>query len=178
MTPHFENLSVDPNELPGLSDFEFKAIDRGYLKVSILSSILLFLIFVAGVIAIIVFSEIEDKAIYYLISLSSIVILFSLNFIITILGFKKKKYALRQRDIIYTKGLIWTVRTTVPFNRIQHAELKQGPIERIYKLNSLKIYTAGGQSSDLVIPGLPEEVALNIKDFVLKKTAEDGQPRD
>jgi membrane protein YdbS with pleckstrin-like domain len=178
MTTHFENLSVDPNELPGLSDFEFKAIDRGYLKVSILSSILLFLIFVAGVIAIIVFSEIEDKAIYYLISLSSIVILFSLNFIITILGFKKKKYALRQRDIIYTKGLIWTVRTTVPFNRIQHAELKQGPIERIYKLNSLKIYTAGGQSSDLVIPGLPEEVALNIKDFVLKKTAEDGQPRD
>jgi membrane protein YdbS with pleckstrin-like domain len=178
MTPHFENLSVDPNELPGLSDFEFKAIDRGYLKVSILSSILLFLIFVAGVIAIIVFSEIEDKAIYYLISLSSIVILFSLNFIITILGFKKKKYALRQRDIIYTNGLIWTVRTTVPFNRIQHAELKQGPIERIYKLNSLKIYTAGGQSSDLVIPGLPEEVALNIKDFVLKKTAEDGQPRD
>jgi membrane protein YdbS with pleckstrin-like domain len=178
MTTHFENLSVDPNELPGLSDFEFKAIDRGYLKVSILSSILLFLIFVAGVIAIIVFSEIEDKAIYYLISLSSIVILFSLNFIITILGFKKKKYALRQRDIIYTNGLIWTVRTTVPFNRIQHAELKQGPIERIYKLNSLKIYTAGGQSSDLVIPGLPEEVALNIKDFVLKKTAEDGQPRD
>jgi uncharacterized protein len=177
MTTHFENLSVDPNELPGLSDFEFRSIDKGYLKVSILSSILFFLIFVAGAIAIIEFSEIEDKVISYLISLSSIVVLFSLNFIITVLGFKKKQYALRQRDIVYTKGLIWSVRTTVPFNRIQHAELKQGPIERIFKLNSLKIYTAGGQSSDLVIPGLPEDVALNIKDFVLKKTAEDGQPR-
>ena len=177
MTTHFENLSVDPNELPGLNDFEFRSIDSGYLKVSILSSILFFLIFIAGAVAIIEFSEIEDKAISYLISLSSIVVLFSLNFIITVLGFKKKQYALRQRDIVYTKGLIWSVRTTVPFNRIQHAELKQGPIERTFGLNSLKIYTAGGQSSDLVIPGLPEDVALNIKDFVLKKTAEDGQPR-
>jgi hypothetical protein len=176
MTTHFENLSVDPNELPGLNDFEFRSIDSGYLKVSILSSLLFFIILVAGAIAIIELSEIEDKAISYLISLSSIVVLFSFNFIITILGFKKKQYALRQRDIVYSKGLIWSVRTTVPFNRIQHAELKQGPIERIFKLNSLKIYTAGGQSSDLVIPGLPEDIALNIKDFVLKKTAEDGQP--
>uniref|UniRef100_UPI004047A281 PH domain-containing protein n=1 Tax=Roseivirga sp. TaxID=1964215 RepID=UPI004047A281 len=178
MTTNFENLSVDPKDLPGITDFEFQSIHRDHLKVSILTSILFFVVVAIAAIAIIAFSEIEEKAISYLISLSSIVILFSINFIVTVLGFKKKRYVLRQRDIIYTKGLIWSVRTTVPFNRIQHAELKQGPIERIFKLNSLKIYTAGGQSSDLVIPGLPEEVALNIKDFVLKKTAEDGQPAD
>ncbi|PIQ48090.1 MAG: hypothetical protein COW03_11865 [Cytophagales bacterium CG12_big_fil_rev_8_21_14_0_65_40_12] len=177
MTTNFENLSVDPKYLPGISDFEFQSIHRDHLKVSILSSILFFIVVVAAAIAIIEFSEIEDKLIGYLIGMSSIVLLFCLNFIVAVLGFKKKQYALRQRDIIYTKGLIWSVRTTVPFNRIQHAELKQGPIERIFKLNSLKIYTAGGQSSDLVIPGLPEDVALNIKDFVLKKTAEDGQPK-
>ena len=109
--------------------------------------------------------------------MSSIVVLAAINITITILGFKKKQYALRQRDIIYTKGLIWSMRTTVPFNRIQHAELKQGPIERIYKINSLKLFTAGGQSSDLVIPGLPDKEALSMKDFVLKKTEEDGTER-
>jgi hypothetical protein len=177
MTAQFENLSVDPNDLPGLNDFEFKSIDPKYLKVSLLASSLFFLLLIGGAIAIIHFSEIEEKPVTYLIGVSSIVVLFVLNVIMTVLGFKKKKYALRQRDLIYTKGLIWSTRTTVPFNRIQHAELKQGPIERLFQLNSLKIFTAGGQSSDLVIPGLPEDIALNIKDFVLKKTAEDGNSK-
>ncbi|WP_323756784.1 PH domain-containing protein [Roseivirga sp.] len=174
MINHFENLSIDPNELPSLAGIDFKPIDPNYLKVSLISSALFFLILIGGSIAIIEFSDIEEKTNGYLISMSAIIILAAVSVILTILGFKKKQYALRQRDIIYTKGLIWSVRTTVPFNRIQHAELKQGPIERLYKINSLKLYTAGGQSSDLVIPGLPDKDALSIKDFVLKKTEEDG----
>uniref|UniRef100_UPI0040478B64 hypothetical protein n=1 Tax=Roseivirga sp. TaxID=1964215 RepID=UPI0040478B64 len=118
MTTNFENLSVDPKDLPGITDFEFQSIHRDHLKVSILTSILFFVVVAIAAIAIIAFSEIEEKAISYLISLSSIVILFSIYFIVTVLGFKKKRYVLRQRDIIYTKGLIWSVRTTVPFNRI------------------------------------------------------------
>ncbi|KYG78971.1 PH domain-containing protein [Roseivirga echinicomitans] len=174
MINHFENLSIDPNELPGLEGINFKLIDPNYLKVSLISSVLFFVILIGGAIAIIEFSDIEEKINSYLISMSVIIILAAVNITLTILGFKKKQYALRQRDIIYTKGLIWSVRTTVPFNRIQHAELKQGPIERLYKINSLKLYTAGGQSSDLVIPGLPDKDALSMKDFVLKKTEEDG----
>lgn len=174
MTNHFENLSIDPNELPGLEEINFKPIDPNYLKVSLISSALFFIIVIGGAIAIIDLSDFEEKMNGYLISICSILALAIANITLTILGFKKKQYALRQRDIIYTKGLIWSVRTTVPFNRIQHAELKQGPIERLYKINSLKLFTAGGQSSDLVIPGLPDKDALSIKDFVLKKTEEDG----
>ncbi|MGW8121083.1 PH domain-containing protein [Roseivirga echinicomitans] len=174
MTNHFENLSVNPNELPGLEDIDFKPIDPNYLKVSLISSALLFIVLIGGAIAIIEFSEIEEKTNAYLISMGVILFLATINITLTILGFKKKHFAVRQRDIIYTKGLIWSVRTTVPFNRIQHAELKQGPIERLYKINSLKLFTAGGQSSDLVIPGLPDAEALAMKDFVLKKTEADG----
>tara|TARA_A100000171_G_scaffold39641_1_gene39460 strand:+ start:1292 stop:1828 length:537 start_codon:yes stop_codon:yes gene_type:complete len=174
MTNHFENLSINPSELPSLEEVNFKPIDPNYLKVSLISSALFFVALVAGAIAIIEFSDFEEKTNGYLISMGAILLFSVTNIILTILGFKKKKYALRQRDIIYTKGLIWSVRTTVPFNRIQHAELKQGPIERLYKINSLKLFTAGGQSSDLVIPGLPDDEALSMKDFVLKKTEEDG----
>ena len=177
MTNHFENLSVNPNELPGLEEIDFKPIDPNYLKVSLISSTLFFILLIGGAIAVLELGDIEEKLNGYIISMSSIVVLAAINITITILGFKKKQYALRQRDIIYTKGLIWSMRTTVPFNRIQHAEFKQGPIERIYKINSLKLLTAGGQSSDLVIPGLPDKEALSMKDFVLKKTEEDGTER-
>ena len=174
MTQHFENLSINPSELPGLSEIEFKHIDPNYLKVSLIASAIFFIVLIGGGVAIIQFADIDDKPLAYLISMSSILVLAGFNILITILGFKKRRYALRQRDIIYTKGLLWSVRTTVPFNRIQHAELKQGPIERLYKINSLKLFTAGGQSSDLVIPGLSDDEALSVKDFVLKKTEEDG----
>lgn len=81
---------------------------------------------------------------------------------------------MREKDIIYTKGLLWQTRTSIPFNRIQHAEVKQGPIERMFSLHSLKVFTAGGDSSDLVIPGLEEENASRIKEYIMGKTALDG----
>ena len=40
----------------------------------------------------------------------------------------------------------------------------------MFKLSSLKVFTAGGESSDLVIPGLLPEDAHRLKDFVLKNS--------
>ncbi|OEK06392.1 PH domain-containing protein [Roseivirga misakiensis] len=175
MTTDFQNLSIQPSELPQVKSAEFNQIEKGYLTVTLLSSAIFFLILMIAAFCIIFFSdEIEGTTSQYGISLGSILFLWLLNILISVKAFPKKQYALRERDILYTKGLLWHVRTSVPFNRIQHAELKQGPIERIFKLHSLKIFTAGGQSSDLVIPGLPENTATRLKDFILGKTALDG----
>jgi membrane protein YdbS with pleckstrin-like domain len=65
--------------------------------------------------------------------------------------------------------------TSVPFNRIQHSEINQGPLDRAYNLASLNIYTAGGSSSDLTIPGLPYDQAVKLREFVAKKSADDEQ---
>ena len=39
----------------------------------------------------------------------------------------------------------------------------------MYQLTELQVYTAGGSSSDLHIPGLPKEEAERIKSFLLNK---------
>jgi hypothetical protein len=39
----------------------------------------------------------------------------------------------------------------------------------MYQLSELQIYTAGGSSSDLHIPGLPKEQAEQMKTFLLQK---------
>jgi membrane protein YdbS with pleckstrin-like domain len=174
MTTIFENLPVEVESLPKVEDIDFKSIEKKYLRISLISISIVCLVLIAGYLAIAHFSEMEKTLVSYLAGSGALFLLGSFNFTMTILGFKKKKYALRQRDILYTKGLLWHVRTSIPFNRIQHAELKQGPLERMYGLHSLKVFTAGGQSSDLVIPGLKEETALAVKDFILGKTASDG----
>lgn len=175
MNSIFENLPVDADQLPKVENIEFKPIERKYLKVSLWVSSIFWSILFIGVGISLFFAEVDNPVLLYVLALGPILLLALSNTILTIKGFRKKKYALRQRDIIYTKGLLWSVRTAIPFNRIQHAELKQGPVERIFGLHSLKIFTAGGQTSDLVIPGLREEVAQSIKDFILGKTAEDGR---
>ena len=174
MTTIFDNLPIDAEALPKVEKVDFKPIEKKYLNVSLITSTLLWLVLIVGYLAIAHFSEMEKTLVAYLSGSGGFLLLGLINITFIVLGFKKKKYALRQRDIIYTKGLLWHTRTSIPFNRIQHAELKQGPLERMYGLHSSKVYTAGGQSSDLVIPGLKEETALAIKDFILGKTTSDG----
>ena len=85
---------------------------------------------------------------------------------------KRKKYALREHDIIYSSGLIWRQKTVVPFSRIQHVEVTEGPIDRLFDLSRLNIYTAGGSSSDLTIPGLMPSRAESIKHYILNRNSQ------
>jgi membrane protein YdbS with pleckstrin-like domain len=88
-------------------------------------------------------------------------------------SFSFKAYAFRERDITYRTGWLWRSITTVPFNRVQHCEVSQGVIDRYLGLGKLKIYTAGGSSSDVSIPGLFVEQATDLKDFIVEKIKED-----
>ena len=98
-------------------------------------------------------------------------ILIAFNFASIRIGFSRRGYALRERDLTYRKGWIFFSTTTLPFNRIQHTEVSQGPIEKKFDLCTLKIFTAGGSTSDLSIPGLEEEEAQQLRDFISKKAA-------
>jgi hypothetical protein len=78
----------------------------------------------------------------------------------------------RENDISFQRGIITYKLTTIPFNRIQHVEVNQGVLPKIFRLSALKIFTAGGNASDLSIPGLPEEVAQKLKAFLSEKISE------
>ena len=73
------------------------------------------------------------------------------------------------------RGLIWYSSTVIPFNRVQHCEISQGPIERLFKLSELKIFTAGGASSDMSVPGLNPETAHRLKEYIVIKTGMDEE---
>lgn len=175
MTNTFQNLSVNLDELPEVKSSEFHGIEKKYLSVSQISSSILFAVLIIAAFCIIFFSdEIHSGFFEFGVSIGPLVILWLLRLYYLSRAFPRKKYSLREKDIIYSRGLLWQTRTAIPFNRIQHAEVKQGPIERIFKLHSLKVYTAGGESSDLVIPGLSEEHATRIKEYIMGKTSLDG----
>jgi len=82
---------------------------------------------------------------------------------------KNYGYVVREKDILFQKG-VWVIKTTiVPFNRVQHVSTTQSLFDKYFKLKNVKIFTAGGQGSDIKIPGLTPEKALQIKEWIAHK---------
>lgn len=84
------------------------------------------------------------------------------------------RYLLRQLDVHVQRGLWWRKVTSVSINRVQHLEITEGPLERMLGLSRLIVYTAGGLRSDLVIPGLPNKTARQLKVQILSAAGETG----
>jgi len=82
---------------------------------------------------------------------------------------RSRGFALREHDIHYKSGLIWRKTVSLPFNRIQHVELESGPLERLFKLTTLKFFTAGGGSTDMKIPALTFTRATTLRSYVLEQ---------
>ena len=167
----FLNPEISLSELPQLEQVAFHPINRKYLKLSLLSTTIFWLFLLIVGLSVVSLNETLTSGALISIGLAVWAVLMVSQLILILLGFKKKAYALRQRDILYQTGLIWHKTIAIPFNRIQHCSVQQGPIARYFGLAQLHVFTAGGSGSDLSIPGLSYEDAQQIKDFILQKAA-------
>ena len=167
----FHNNQIDIASLPRATEVEWVGLNRKYLPVSLLSS-WLFGLFLPSLFLVInsMADIIEDWRIVVGVIVGWLV-LFIFITLMSILGFRHKSYAIREHDILYKSGLIFRKTVALPFNRVQHSEISQGPIERYFGLSQLEIFTAGGSQSDLTIPGLLGDDAQRIKTLVMEKTA-------
>ncbi len=72
-------------------------------------------------------------------------------------------------------GYLFYSDTVVPYGRIQHMDVDQGPIERPYGLATFSAHTAGTHGSTIVLPGLTHADALalreRIRDHIKKANA-------
>ncbi|WP_290701401.1 PH domain-containing protein [Lacinutrix sp.] len=165
----FANQEIDISTIPKAEIVSLKPISRSYLKILFINNILKYIILFGLIISGNNFLEKEwiSNVFWYVIIL--LVVLFILQSIITVLGFKKRGYALRTHDIIYAKGLLSHKKTIVPFIRIQHTETKQSFIAKLFNLASLNVYTAGESGGDLSINGLTRTEAENINQLLTTK---------
>ena len=73
------------------------------------------------------------------------------------------------------RGYLFYRDTVVPYGRIQHMDVDQGPIERPYGLATFSAHTAGTHGSTIVLPGLPHADALalreRIRDYIKQANA-------
>ena len=64
------------------------------------------------------------------------------------------------------RGMLFRRDTVVPFGRVQHIDVHQGPIERGYGLATLVLHTAGTHNSSVPLPGLAHADALAMREEI------------
>lgn len=170
----FDNKQILIQDLPDFTETDPEKLDKEYMWVMFLTRSIFSTIIITGLIIAAVYIRSGEFFILKIIAITLISGIFILYTITAKKAFNRKSYIVRQKDIIYKSGLMFNSITAIPFNRIQHIEVTTGPIEKIFRLCSLKIYTAGGMQSDITIPGLNFEKAAKIKSFVISKTSGNG----
>ena len=79
-----------------------------------------------------------------------------------------------EEDELHIQHGLWTrVRTVVPFGRVQHIDVAQGPIERQFEVARLILHTAGTRSSAVGLPGLESREAERIRDVIRSRIRQD-----
>ncbi len=64
------------------------------------------------------------------------------------------------------RGLLFSSDTVVPFGRVQHIDLDQGPLERHYRLATLTVHTAGTHNASVHLPGLAHQDAVAMRETI------------
>lgn len=79
---------------------------------------------------------------------------------------KNLGYQVREHDLSYRHGILVKTVETVPFVRVQHARVTQGPIQRAFGIANLAVSSAG---PDLNIAGLGFEEAERLRAVVVER---------
>ena len=166
----FENEFV--SNLPNITEIAFKRIHKNYLKVILFNVLLLFTAVLLGLYFASYYNFLQGISPYVYLIYIAFIIVFIFTVLLLYFGFKKRKYAVRQKDISYKSGLFFKKITTLPFSRVQHIEVDESPFSRFFKLASLSVFTAGDSSDDLEIKGITKKEAIEIKEFISQKINE------
>ncbi len=171
----FENEQLPTHHLPSIDDILFEPLEINYQRVSVYFTSFFFLLAIIIYVGIGIFVEELFASPLIWIVIGSWLILTSFFVFLSYKSYFYEGYALRQRDVVYKSGMWFRSTIIVPFNRVQHCEINQGPIDRYFGLSELSLFTAGGSSSDLNINGLSQETAAKLKHFITNQVAQDEE---
>lgn len=166
MNQNFQNPQILDFEIPDFDDLKLTAVSPKYLKI-ILFNLGLFSVFLIGAVAVALYFFYFNLSLVQVwtivIGIFLMVVFLFLNMFI---GFKFRKYAVREKDLVYQYGWLKRSVIIVPFNRIQHIKVEQGWFSKILGLKSVSVFTAGVNGGDITVNGLPEDIAEGINHHI------------
>ncbi|MEO5962306.1 MAG: PH domain-containing protein [Thermomonas sp.] len=87
---------------------------------------------------------------------------------------RHQRWKLDAEGLWLRQGRLWLRETRVPASRVQHVDIKHGPLERRFKLATLVVHTAAAQLSGITVRGLDQADAQRLRDALAQQLDEAG----
>ncbi len=89
----------------------------------------------------------------------------------TVTRYRHWSWELDETELVIDRGVVFKLTRIIPRVRIQHVDLSSGPVDRLFNLRQLSIYTAGTREADASIPGLTAERAEELRQALIARGA-------
>lgn len=87
--------------------------------------------------------------------------------------YARMAYALGGDYLRAVRGFLFHTDTVVPFVRVQHIDVGQGPVERLFGLAHIVVHTAGTHNSIVTLPGLARADADAMRETIRRHIVTD-----
>jgi membrane protein YdbS with pleckstrin-like domain len=163
----FSNPALAWDELPRHQSLELKQVMPAYKRILLIERVIIWLVMTLAAATALFFSTLAGKLWWILVGGLLLAALFGILMFTAIKAFQNMGYALRKHDFVFRKGWLFEKLHILPLKKIQHCQVKRGPLERRYGLASLKIFTAGGAGDAITLSGLTQQEAEQLKDWLV-----------
>lgn len=86
----------------------------------------------------------------------------------------RTRWRLDAQGLGLRRDLMWQTETQVPVSRVQHLDLRRGPLERRAGLATLIVHTAGTRLSVVTVSGLDDADAERLRDTLAHQLDQDA----
>ncbi|MHA7820465.1 MAG: PH domain-containing protein [Erythrobacter sp.] len=80
--------------------------------------------------------------------------------------YNARGYQMSDDRLRVVRGVLFHSDTIVPFGRVQHIDVDQGPIERALGIATLTLHTAGSHNASVHLPGLGHDLAIQMRETI------------
>lgn len=170
-TAAFSNEGIDPAALPDFRRAALERVSSRFTPYAVITSAIFWLILIAAALVVPRLPMVDFELPFWLALVPGLALVWFA--LVAALDARRRRWGLREHDLIYRSGLIWQRTAILPFARIQHVETASGPLERWFGLMRVKCFTAGGLAADLTVEGLQRDDARRVRQYLLEQIRDD-----
>jgi len=86
---------------------------------------------------------------------------------------RRVRWLLDAQGLAVRRGNLWQSETRVPASRVQHLDLRRGPLERLFGLSTLVVHTAGSRFGAVGLAGLAADDAERLRERLSRQLDQD-----
>lgn len=90
-----------------------------------------------------------------------------LGLVLPAIRYRHSAWRLGESGLELRRGALWRNETRIPLSRIQHTDVRQGPLERRHGLATIAVFTAGTHFNAIELDGIAHQDAITLRDELI-----------